>query len=59
LPAKRRAGGRSAGHIPGAVNLEFHPGDKLEFSYEKRARLKKLIGPDKDRPVVICCRSFR
>jgi len=55
----RRAGGRSAGHIPGAVNLEFHPGDKLQFSREKRARLKELIGPDKDRPVVICCRSFR
>jgi len=48
-----------AGHIPGAVNLEFHPGDKLEFSREKRARLKELIGPDKDRPVVIYCRSFR
>ena len=48
-----------AGHIPGAVNLEFHPGDKLQFSREKRARLKELIGPDKDRPVVIYCRSFR
>ncbi len=48
-----------AGHIPGAVNLEFHPGDKLQFSSEKRDHLKKLIGPDKDRPVVIYCRSFR
>ncbi len=48
-----------AGHIPGAVNMEFHPGDKLQFPPEKRARLKKLIGPDKDRPVVFYCRSFR
>jgi rhodanese-related sulfurtransferase len=48
-----------AGHIPGAANLEFHPGDKVRFSAEKRRQLKNLIGPDKDRPVVIYCRSFR
>jgi rhodanese-related sulfurtransferase len=48
-----------AGHIPGAANLEFHPGDKVRFSAEKRTELKNLIGPDKDRPVVIYCRSFR
>lgn len=48
-----------AGHIPGAINMEFHPGDKLQFPREKRDRLKKLIGQDKDRPVVFYCRSFR
>ena len=48
-----------AGYIPGAVNMEFHPGDKLQFTPEKRDHLKKLIGPDKGRPVVIYCRSFR
>ncbi len=48
-----------AGHIPGAVNLEFHPGDKVRFSSEKRERLRNLIGQDKDRPVVFYCRSFR
>lgn len=48
-----------AGHIPGSINMEFHPGDKVQFPAEKRKQLKKLIGPDKDRPVVFYCRSFR
>lgn len=31
---------------------------KLQFSCEKRDRLKQLIGPDKNRPVIFYCRSF-
>ncbi|BCS89318.1 hypothetical protein PSDVSF_25600 [Pseudodesulfovibrio sediminis] len=48
-----------AGHIPGASNLEFDLGDRIELPSAKRAALKKLIGPDKKRTLVIYCRSFR
>lgn len=48
-----------AGHIPGAVNLEFDLGDDIELSPDKRQALRDLIGPDKDRMVVVYCRSFR
>jgi len=48
-----------AGHIPGAVNLEFDLGDDLALSPEKRQALDALMGPDKDRMLVIYCRSFR
>lgn len=48
-----------AGHIPGAVNLEFDLGDDLNLSPEKRRTLASLVGPDKDRLLVIYCRSFR
>ncbi len=47
------------GHIPGAVNLEFHLGDRLELNPAKARALEKLLGPDHDRLVVIYCRSFR
>jgi len=48
-----------AGHLPGAVNLEFDLGDRLELKPDKRAAVKKLLGPDRNRPIVIYCRSFR
>jgi len=48
-----------AGHIPGAVNMEFDLGDDLELSPEKRQALAALMGQDKDRMLVIYCRSFR
>jgi phage shock protein E len=48
-----------AGHLPEAVNLEFDLGDRQRVREEKKQRLKNLIGPDKDRTVVIYCRSFR
>jgi len=48
-----------AGHIPGSVNMEFDLGDRMELPGAKRAALKKLIGPDKKRMLVIYCRSFR
>ncbi|OIQ50280.1 Rhodanese-like domain protein [Pseudodesulfovibrio hydrargyri] len=48
-----------AGHIPGAANLEFDLGDDLDLSREKREALAGLMGPDRDRLLVIYCRSFR
>lgn len=47
------------GHIPGAVNLEFDLGDRTNLPQEKREALVKLLGPDKDKRLVIYCRSFR
>lgn len=47
------------GHIPGSVNFEFHPGHAMDFPPEKREAFKKLVGPDKDRMLVIYCRNFR
>jgi rhodanese-related sulfurtransferase len=49
----------AAGHIPGAVNLEFDLGDDLDLPPQKRQALAGLVGPDKDRLLVIYCRSFR
>lgn len=49
----------AAGHIPGAVNLEFDLGDRLTLSDEKRAAFEALVGSDRKRRLVIYCRSFR
>ncbi len=49
----------SAGHIPGAVNLEFHLGDRLKLEPGKAAKLAELVGPDKKRLLVVYCRSFK
>ena len=46
------------GHLPDAVNLEFHLGDRMELKPDKAAALKKILGPDKSRPVIIYCRSY-
>ncbi len=48
-----------AGHIPGAVNMEFDLGDRMDLSADKREALKRMLGPDTARTVVIYCRSFR
>ena len=47
------------GHIPGAVNYEFDLGDRMIFHREERERFAALVGDDKDRPILIYCRSFR
>lgn len=47
------------GHLPNAVNLEFDLGERLTLKPEKRKTFEELLGPDKDRTVVIYCRSFR
>jgi len=48
-----------AGHIPDAENMEFDLGDRMGLSDEKRAAFTELIGGDKQRRVIIYCRSFR
>jgi predicted sulfurtransferase len=47
------------GHLLNAVNLEFDLGERLTLKPEKRKTFEELLGPDKDRIVVIYCRSFR
>jgi 3-mercaptopyruvate sulfurtransferase SseA len=48
-----------AGHVPGAVNLEFDLGDRGDLDPDKSAAFAALAGPDRTRPMVIYCRSFR
>lgn len=47
------------GHLPKAANLEFHLGERLTLDPAKRKEFEKLLGPDKDRTIIIYCRSFR
>ena len=47
------------GHLPNAANLEFHLGERLALDPAKRKEFVEILGPDKDRAVVIYCRSFR
>ena len=49
----------NAGHLPNAVCFEFDLGDKLQFKPEKKSAFLKLLGPDKNRKIIIYCRSFR
>jgi rhodanese-related sulfurtransferase len=46
-------------HLPRAANLEFHLGERLTLDLEKRKKFEELLGPNKDRTIVIYCRSFR
>ena len=46
-------------HLPRAANLEFHLGERLTFDPAKRKEFEELLGSDKDRTIVIYCRSFR
>ena len=46
-------------HLPKAANLEFHLGERLTLDPAKRREFEELLGPDKDRTIVIYCRSFR
>ena len=47
------------GHLPDAVNLEFDLGDKLQLKPQKKSAFIKLLGPDKNRKIIIYCRNFR
>ncbi|NDV20470.1 rhodanese-like domain-containing protein [Pseudodesulfovibrio sp. JC047] len=49
----------AAGHIPGAVNMAFDLGDRLELSQARRMEFEAVVGPIRDRLVVVYCRSFR
>jgi rhodanese-related sulfurtransferase len=46
-------------HLPEAANLEFHLGERLTLEPIKRKEFEELLGSDKDRTIVIYCRSFR
>jgi len=48
-----------AGHVTGAANLEFDLGDRGDLDTAKRTAFAALAGPDKSRPIVFYCRSFR
>jgi phage shock protein E len=47
------------GHIPGALNFEFHLGHRSRLAPERAKALKVLLGPDRNRLVVTYCRNFR
>jgi phage shock protein E len=47
------------GHLPGAVNLEFHLGHKSGLEPEQADALQAILGSDKSRLVVTYCRNFR
>jgi len=46
-------------HLPKAANLEFHLGERLTIEPAKRKEFEELLGSDRDRTIVIYCRSFR
>ncbi|EMG35849.1 Rhodanese-related sulfurtransferase [Desulfocurvibacter africanus PCS] len=46
------------GHVPNAINMEFHLGDQHELPMSRAKRLAELLGPDHGRTIVIYCRSF-
>ena len=47
------------GHLPGAKNFEIDLGDRLDLKPPKADAYKKVLGTDKNRGIVIYCRSFR
>ena len=48
-----------AGHLPEAKNFEIHLGDRLQMKADKKNAFRDVLGKEKDRLVVIYCRSFR
>jgi len=46
------------GHLPGAINLEFHLGDRFKLAPERKEKLLNILGPDKSRQIIIYCRSY-
>jgi 3-mercaptopyruvate sulfurtransferase SseA len=48
-----------AGHLPAAKNFEIDLGDRLGLKPKKADAFKKVLGADKDRIIVLYCRSFR
>lgn len=42
-------------HVPGAVQIEFPIPEMKEIDDKKKAEFLKLLGPDKNRPIVIYC----
>ena len=49
----------NTGHLPGAKNFEIDLGDRLDLKPKKADAFRKALGNDKNRGIVIYCRSFR
>ena len=47
------------GHLPEAKNFEIDLGDRLGLKPQKAEAFKKILGANKDRVIVLYCRSFR
>lgn len=47
------------GHIPGAVNLEFHLGHRRNLPDQMAQAFRRLASGDLSRRIVIYCRSFK
>lgn len=48
-----------AGHMPRAVNLPVDLRDRGDLPRERREQMLEVLGPDKDRTIVMYCRDFR
>ena len=48
-----------AGHLPGAKNFEIDLGDRLGLKPQKAGAFEKVLGTNKNRQIVLYCRSFR
>ena len=48
-----------AGHMPGALHLEFNLGEEHGLSEDKRTQLTRILDTYPQGPVVLACRSFR
>lgn len=48
-----------AGHMPRAVNLPVDLRDRGDLPQERREQMLEVLGPDKDRTIVMYCRDFR
>ncbi len=47
------------GHLPEAKSFEIDLGDRLDLKPQKADAFRKVLGTDKNRLIVIYCRSFR
>ena len=47
-----------AGHLPGAAHMEFGLSDRSQITAQKKKRFVELLGPDKNRFIVIYCRNY-
>ena len=47
------------GHLPGAKNFEIDLGDRLGLKPQKANAFETILGEDKNRVIIIYCRSFR
>ncbi len=42
-------------HIMGAINFEMSPNEAKELSPIRKEKLEAILGPDKNRPIIIYC----